>query len=117
MKDVEVERVKFMVNFYYFFWLRFNLILQEAGGKESEYYSALAFLKKIDKQALRLIRNRRCKNPKLSIGIDGGGDEKLVCSLFLHDLDNPKADKKNYKDAGWRKSILLAEGDYCPEVI
>ena len=117
MKDVEVERVKFMVNFYYSFCLRFNLNLQEAGGKESEYYSALAFLKKIDEQALRLIRNRQCKNPMLSLGLDGGGDRKLVATLFLHDLDNPKADKQHYKDGGWRKSLLLAEGDYCPEVI
>ena len=82
MKDVEVERVKFMVNFYYFFWLRFNLNLQEAGGKESEYYSALAFLKKIDKQALRLIRNRRCKNPK---GLTAEGIRSLsaVCSFMI----------------------------------
>ena len=102
---------------YYIFWLKLSLVLQESGKKESEYYSALAFLEKVDKQALRLIKDRRCKNPMLDIGIDGGGDQKLVCSLFLHDLDNPKPDNEHYKEGGWRKAVLLAEGDYCPEVI
>ena len=91
--------------------------LQESGNKESEYYSALAFLKKVDKQILRLVNNRRCKRPMIDIGLDGGGDQKLVCSLFLHDLDNPKPDNERYKEGGWRKAIILAEGDYCPEVI
>lgn len=45
-----------------------------------------------------------------------GGDQKLVCSLFLHDLDNPKTDKGQFKEGGWRKSLLLAEADYCQEV-
>ena len=76
--------------------------------------SALAFLKKVDRQVLRLINIRKVKNPLLTIGIDGGGDQKLVCTMFLHDRDNP--DHGPFKDGGWRRSVVLGKGDNCPEV-
>ena len=89
---------------------------QESSGKEQEFFSALSFVKKVDREILRLIESRKVKNPMLSIGIDGGGDQKLVCSLFLHDLNNLNQDKDKFKDGGWRRSVVLSKADYCPEV-
>ena len=41
---------------------------------------------------------------------------KVLVTMHLYDDQEPDKDPL-FKDGGWRRAIILARADYCPEVI
>ena len=88
--------------------------LEYKDGEGNDKKTAFVRVKDICSIIDKVIKKRKISKPLVVIGSDGGQD-KLICTLQIHDLNNKSKDNDGLEPGGRRRVILLGAADGVKE--